>query len=160
MALRRSCRLQGQNPFVPVNSNNNNNNTTADTTRRSRRILGLLPTRDGQDDKCFICQDEITITMRRARTTPCCMKRIHFACYQTHRRASRTCGNCRREWTTVQNPRAPFPPAPSRIYLPEIPRVAEGERREQQRLQAIQDLEALLAPGALEHRITQVSADH
>ena len=91
--------------------------------------------------------------MHNATATPCCQRRIHRQCYQTHVRTSNTCGHCREPFTvheaqamaTVANPE------------PEHPfRKAHMELHEQQRQQAIRDLEALLQPGALKARIEQV----
>ena len=91
--------------------------------------------------------------MHNATATPCCQRRIHRQCYQTHVRTSNTCGHCREPFTvheaqamaTVANPE------------PEHPfRKADMELHEQQRQQAIRDLEALLQPGALNARIEQV----
>ena len=91
--------------------------------------------------------------MHNATATPCCQRRIHRQCYQTHVRTSNTCGHCREPFTvheaqamaTVANPEPEHP------FLN-----ADMELHEQQRQQAIRDLEALLQPGALKARIEQV----
>ena len=91
--------------------------------------------------------------MLNATVTPCCQRRVHRQCYQTHVHSSNTCGHCREPFTvheaqamaTVANPE------------PEHPfRQADMELCKQQRQQAIRDLEALLKPGAPEARIEQV----
>ena len=82
--------------------------------------------------------------MHNATATPCCQRRIHRQCYQTHVRTSNTCGHCREPFTvheaqamaTVANPE------PEHLF-----RKADMELR---------DLEALLQPGALKARIEQV----
>ena len=90
--------------------------------------------------------------MLNATVTPCCQRRVHRQCYQTHVHSSNTCGHCREPFTvheaqamaTVANPE------------PEHPfRQADMKLCKQQR-QAIRDLEALLKPGAPEARIEQV----
>ena len=91
--------------------------------------------------------------MLNATVTPCCQRRVHRQCYQTHVHSSNTCGHCREPFTvheaqamaTVANPE------------PEHPfRQADMKLCKQQRQQAIRDLEALLKPGAPEARIEQV----
>ena len=91
--------------------------------------------------------------MLNATVTPCCQRRVHRQCYQTHVHSSNTCGHCREPFTvheaqamaTVANPE------------PEHPfRQADMKLCKQQRQQAIRDLEALLKPRAPEARIEQV----
>ena len=78
--------------------------------------------------------------MLNATVTPCCQRRVHRQCYQTHVHSSNTCGHCREPFTvheaqamaTVANPE------------PEHPfRKADMELCKQQRQQAIRDLEAV-----------------
>lgn len=80
------------------------------------------------------CLTIIDVTMRGAKLTPCRSRCIHRTCYTHHVATSDHCGHCR----------APFAAFPNGVTT-----------REQQRQQAIRDLEALLEPGAIEERITQ-----
>ena len=75
--------------------------------------------------------------------TPCCQRRIHCWCYQSHVHTSDTCGLCREPFTVHKAQAAIANPEPEHPIR-------------QQRQQAIRDLEALLQPGALEARIEQV----
>ena len=102
---------------------------------------------------CFICLTRINVNMLNATVTPCCQRRVHRQCYQTHVHTSNTCGHCReplavheaQAMATIANPE------------PEHPfRQADMELCEQQRQQAIRDLEALLQPGSPEARIERV----
>ena len=83
--------------------------------------------------------------------TPCCQRRIHRWCYQSHVHTSDTCGLCREPFTVHEAQAAIANPEPEHPI-----RQTAMELREQQRQQAIRDLEALLQPGALEARIEQV----
>ena len=94
---------------------------------------------------CFICLTPITVNMYDAAATPCCTRQVHRACYQQHAHTLAACGHCRRQFATQ-----------AAISL-RNPLINEDLAiREVQRQQAIQDLEALLQPGALEARIQQV----
>lgn len=93
---------------------------------------------DGTSYACLLCLTMIDVTMRGATLTPCCSRRIHRTCYDHHVATSDNCGHCR----------APF--AASAAISDDV------TNKERQRQQAIRDLEALLEPGAIEDRITQV----
>ena len=55
--------------------------------------------------------------MLNATVTPCCQRRVHRQCYQTHVHSSNTCGHCREPFTvheaqamaTVANPEPEHP---------------------------------------------------
>ena len=95
---------------------------------------------------CFICLTPITVNMYDASATPCCTRQVHRACYQQHAHTLAACGHCRRPFATQ-----------AAIDQLRNPLINEDLAiREVQRQQAIQDLEALLQPGALEARIQQV----
>ena len=114
--------------------------------RRSRRLRRQDVEEDGAPYDCFICLTSITVNMYNATATPCCTRRVHRACYQQHVHTSAACGHCRR----------PFA-AQAAIDPIRNPPINENlARREAQRQQAIQDLEALLQPGGLKARIQQV----
>ena len=85
---------------------------------------------------CFLCLVMIDVTMRGAKPTLCCSRRIHRTCRQHHVNSHDCYGNCRTPFAATNSVRVPD--------------------REQQRQQALRDLEALLEPGAIEDRITQV----
>ena len=91
--------------------------------------------------------------MLNATVTPCCQRRVHRQCYQTHVHSSNTCGHCREPFTVheVQAMAIVANPEPEHPF-----RQADMELCKQQRQQAIRDLEALLKPGAPEARIEQV----
>ena len=86
-------------------------------------------------------------------TSDFCQRRIHRRCYQSHVHTSDTCGLCREPFTVHEAQAMAAIANPE----PEHPiRQTDMELREQQRQQAIRDMEALLQPGALEARIEQV----
>lgn len=114
--------------------------------RRSRRLRRQDVEEDGAPYDCFICLTSITVNMYNATATPCCTRRVHRACYQQHVHTSAACGHCRR----------PFAAQAAIDPIRNPPINEDLARREAQRQQAIQDLEALLQPGALEARIQQV----
>ena len=80
--------------------------------RWSRRLACQDVEEDGRPSDCFICLTRINVNMHNATATPCCQRRIHRQCYQTHVRTSNTCGHCREPFTvheaqamaTVANP--------------------------------------------------------
>ena len=114
--------------------------------RRSRRLRRQDVEEDGAPYDCFICLTSITVNMYNATATPCCTRRVHRACYQQHVHTSAACGHCRR----------PFAAQAAIDPIRNPPINEDLAMREAQRQQAIQDLEALLQPGALEARIQQV----
>ena len=104
--------------------------------RQSRRLAQQEVDVDDTSYACFLCLIMIDVTMHAAKLTPCCSRRIHRICYQHHMNSHDCCGNCRTPFAATNPVRVPD--------------------REQQRQQAIRDLEALLEPGAIEDWITQV----
>ena len=98
--------------------------------RQSRRLAQQEVEVDDTSYACFLCLIMVDVTMHAAKLTPCCSRRIHRICYQHHVNSHDCCGNCRTPFAAT-NP----------IRVPD---------REQQRQQAIRDLEALLEPGAIE----------
>ena len=104
--------------------------------RRSRRLAQQEVEVDDTPYACFLCLVMIDVTMRGAKLTPCCSRRMNPTCYQHHVNSHDCCGNCR-TFFAATNP----------VRVPD---------REQQRQQAIRVSEALLEPGAIEDRITQV----
>ena len=95
---------------------------------------------------CLICLTPITVNMYNATATPCCRRRVHHACYQQHVHALAACGHCRRPFAA----QPAIDPIGNPLINEDLP------MREVQIQQAIQDLEALLQPGALKARIQQV----
>ena len=67
--------------------------------RRSRRLARQDVEEDGRPYDCFICLTQITVNMHNATATPCCQRRIHRRCYQSHVHTSDTCGLCREPFT-------------------------------------------------------------
>ena len=121
--------------------------------RRSRRLARQDVEEDGRPYDCIICLTQINVNMHNATASPCCQRRIHRRCYQSHVHTSDTCGLCREPFTVHEAQAMAAIANPE----PEHPiRQTDMELREQQRQQAIRDLEALLQPGALEARIEQV----
>ena len=95
---------------------------------------------------CFICLTPIIVNMYNATATPCCRRRVHHACYQQHVHALAACGHCQRPFAA----QAAIDPIGNPLINEDL------AMREVQIQQAIQDLEALLQPGALKARIQQV----
>ncbi|CAH3114966.1 unnamed protein product [Pocillopora meandrina] len=62
--------------------------------RRSRRLARQDVEADGRPD-CLICLTRINVNMHNATATPCCQRRVHRQCYQSHVHTSNTCGLCR-----------------------------------------------------------------
>ena len=106
------------------------------SVRRSRRLAQQEVEVDDTPYACFLCLVMIDVTMRGAKPTLCCSRRIHRTCRQHHVNSHDCYGNCRTPFAATNPVRVPD--------------------REQQRQQALRDLEALLEPGAIEDRITQV----
>ena len=104
--------------------------------RRSRRLAQQEVEVDDTPYACFLYLVMVDVTMRGAKLTPCCSRRIHRTCYQHHVNSHDCCGNCRTTFAATNPVRVPD--------------------REQQCQQAIRDLEALLEPCTIEDRIAQV----
>ncbi|PFX17940.1 hypothetical protein AWC38_SpisGene17715 [Stylophora pistillata] len=110
------------------------------STRFARQVVEV----DGTSYACFLYLIMIDLSMRGATVTPCSHRRIHRSCFRRLRTTSDQCGHCR----------APFA-VPAAAAIPN----EDVTNREQQRQQAIRDLEALLEPGAIKERITNVRSD-
>ena len=92
--------------------------------RRSRRLAQQEVEVDDTPYACFLCLVMIDVTMRGAKPTLCCSRRIHRTCRQHHVNSHDCYGNCRTPFAATNPVRVPD--------------------REQQRQQALRDLKALL----------------
>ena len=93
--------------------------------RRSRRLARQDVEEDGRPYDCFICLTQINVNMHHATATPCCQRRIHRQCYQSHVHTSDTCSLCREPFTVheaqamaaIANPEPEHPIVTDRGYF-------------------------------------------